>query len=445
MAAVIGALAASWAATPALGASERGPEASSSASRSQLARSLDRRMRSAGSRSGAWFYDVGARKVLYERRPKRRLALASNTKLFTTATALDRFGAAARLRTEVWAAGALRDLDDAGGTDPKSDPSSGESSSRNRRYALDGDLYLRGGGDPAFGSGLFARRYLGGMVTETVSLAEKLKRAGITRVSGRLYADDTLFDRLRGVPYSDWRLTRYIGPLSALSYNSGFSGNTRRRFASDPAIVAAKQLKAALSRRGIRVSGAVRLRRLPRAGASRARIAHVNSPRMADLARETNRASNNFFAEMMLKGLGARHGKAGTTRSGAAVVRSFARRMRTGISAKDGSGLTRSNYASPLAVGRLLERMLSHRAKKSFLASLPVAGRHGTLRRRMRGTAAQDRCRAKTGTLRGVSTLSGYCHTRRGREVAFSILMNRVNPSSAQALQDRMLAIIANR
>ena len=62
----------------------------------------------------------------------------------------------------------------------------------------------------------------------------------------------------------------------------------------------------------------------------------------------------------------------------------------------------------------------------------------------MRGTAAQDRCRAKTGTLRDVSALAGYCSTRFGGQVAFAFLMNYVNPWSARALQDRMAIALAN-
>ena len=61
----------------------------------------------------------------------------------------------------------------------------------------------------------------------------------------------------------------------------------------------------------------------------------------------------------------------------------------------------------------------------------------------MRGTLAQDNCHVKTGTLRDVSALAGYCRARDGREISFALLMNRVNPSSARALQDRIAVAIA--
>ena len=72
-----------------------------------------------------------------------------------------------------------------------------------------------------------------------------------------------------------------------------------------------------------------------------------------------------------------------------------------------------------------------------------MIGRNGTVYNRMRGTAAQDRCHAKTGTLRDVSALAGFCTTTGGERVAFAFLMNRVYPSAARVLQDRMTVALA--
>jgi D-alanyl-D-alanine carboxypeptidase/D-alanyl-D-alanine-endopeptidase (penicillin-binding protein 4) len=81
--------------------------------------------------------------------------------------------------------------------------------------------------------------------------------------------------------------------------------------------------------------------------------------------------------------------------------------------------------------------------RDAFTNSLPVAGQSGTLARRMRGTAAAGRCRAKTGTLTSVSALSGYCFVGSEHVVAFSFLMNRVNLNRARVAQDRMTALLA--
>jgi D-alanyl-D-alanine carboxypeptidase/D-alanyl-D-alanine-endopeptidase (penicillin-binding protein 4) len=109
---------------------------------------------------------------------------------------------------------------------------------------------------------------------------------------------------------------------------------------------------------------------------------------------------------------------------------------------ENGSGLTRRNQASPKAVGHLLRAMARRPEHVAFRRSLPLAAHQGTLSHRMGGTAAEGKCRAKTGTLNGVSALSGYCRSGSGM-VAFSILMNSVDVSVAQDAQDKMAALIA--
>ena len=145
---------------------------------------------------------------------------------------------------------------------------------------------------------------------------------------------------------------------------------------------------------------------------------------MSRLARLTNKPSDNFFAEMLSKDLSmAVHGR-GTTTRGAGVAAAFARRLGSRAKLADGSGLSRSNRASPLAIGKLLLAMQSRDEFQVFEDSLSIAGRDGTLADRMRSGAARGRCHAKTGTLSGVSALSGYCDARSGDTYVFSILMN---------------------
>jgi D-alanyl-D-alanine carboxypeptidase/D-alanyl-D-alanine-endopeptidase (penicillin-binding protein 4) len=164
---------------------------------------------------------------------------------------------------------------------------------------------------------------------------------------------------------------------------------------------------------------------------------------MAEIARRTNVPSDNFLAETLLKVVGAEFGGVGTTSAGAAIVRRTLRGFGLTPRVVDGSGLSPLNRTSPRHVVRLLERMDDSAAAAAFGASLPVAGRDGTLRKRMRATVARDRCRAKTGTLRGVSTLAGYCASTTGARVGFALLMNRVSIEGARRLQDRMLVALA--
>jgi D-alanyl-D-alanine carboxypeptidase/D-alanyl-D-alanine-endopeptidase (penicillin-binding protein 4) len=173
-------------------------------------------------------------------------------------------------------------------------------------------------------------------------------------------------------------------------------------------------------------------------------IAVVRSPTVNSLVNATNVPSNNFFAETLLKLLGAEFGGSGTTAAGASVVERFARSKGTGVHAVDGSGLTRSNRASPQQVVRLLEAMGRSPLGEDFVSDLALSGREGTVAARMRGTAAEARCRVKTGTLTGVSNLSGYCFGADGTETIFSILMGSVGDIGyAHTQQDLMAAAIA--
>ena len=380
---------------------------------------LRTRLGQAGGASGLFVIDTATGKRVCGRKGRVRRIPASNMKMFTTAAALARFGADQRLQTALYRSGEL------GPTG-----------------VLSGNLYLVGGGDPGLSSPDFARRFLGNSGTDLFGLTGVVEAAGIERVTGRLYADDTIFDRLRGVADSGFDTSPYIGPLSGLNFNSGYADSSARRFATDPAIVAADSLADNLRASGVQISSDVSLRALPTADV--AQVGAVSSPRMEVLANETNVYSNNFFAEMLLKSLGARFGSGGSTRAGAVVVKRYARGLGSGVRAVDGSGLSRGNRVTPAQVARLLDAMRDTPVADAFANSLALAGREGTVAGRMRGTAAAGRCRTKTGTLTGVSALSGYCFNRSGKVMAFSILNNRVSSLfEAHRQQDRMAALIA--
>ena len=113
--------------------------------------------------------------------------------------------------------------------------------------------------------------------------------------------------------------------------------------------------------------------------------------------------------------------------------------------AVDGSGLTRSERASPLQIVRLLEAMRESKIADDFIGDLALAGHEGTVADRMHGTAADGRCRTKTGTLTGVSNLSGYCFNRDGKAMIFSILMGSVHDLDlAHAEQDLIAGAVAS-
>jgi serine-type D-Ala-D-Ala carboxypeptidase/endopeptidase (penicillin-binding protein 4) len=372
-----------------------------------------------GSASGLLVVDAETEQVLCADAPGRARPLASNMKLFTTATALSKLGPEYRIPTKVFRDGKV----DANGV-------------------LHGSLYLQGGGDPALGTPGFYSSYLGGLGTNLFSLTPQVKAAGITSITGRLYADDTIFDRRRGVADSGYGTSPYIGPLSGLAFNSGFSGSTSASsFSSDPAKLAGTQLAGSLRKAGVQVPTQIALRPTP---PNAERVAIVRSPTLDRIVNTTDVYSDNFFAETLIKLLGAEFGGAGTTAAGAGVVEAFARAHGSGVQAIDGSGLTRTNRASPRQVVELLLGMQEDEAGEEFIQDLALAGQEGTVASRMEGTAAYGRCRTKTGTISGVSNLSGYCFNRSGRVVAFSILMAGVgNLTLAHLDQDRIAGAAA--
>jgi D-alanyl-D-alanine carboxypeptidase/D-alanyl-D-alanine-endopeptidase (penicillin-binding protein 4) len=384
-------------------------KATKAVSATQLRSGLARLFRRVG-RSGAMVLDPATSQVLFARKARRQRILASNTKLFTTATALSRFRPEGRLETSAWS---MDDVSD----------------------GVSEGLYLRGGGDPTLSTAGLNK------------LADRVRAAGVVSVQGPLHYDDSFLDRQTGIPQHGITGER-VGTLSALTVDNGSP--------SDPAKVAAQRFEDALRREGISIGSSVSPGLVV---PGFLRVADLGSPTMADLIEDTNVPSNNFFAEMLLKDLGGEFGSSGSTPAGIDVVRQFASRQGARFTGENGSGLSRRNKASPASVVKLLDSMIEvdedassdtrleqEQLRDDWIDSLAVAGTSGTLARRMRGTAAQGRCHAKTGTLNGVSALSGYCF-RGGDDadhaVVFSLLMNSVDVNRAHLIQDRMAALMA--
>jgi serine-type D-Ala-D-Ala carboxypeptidase/endopeptidase (penicillin-binding protein 4) len=361
---------------------------------------LSHEMRRASTFSGIYVRDLDADRTLFESKADVARVPASVEKLYTTSAALIRFGAEATLKTTVSGSGFM-------------DPDG----------VWRGNLYLRGGGDPTLNR------------DDLVRLASDLGAAGIVRIDGSVLGDETRFDALRGSYDSGGSYDSDMGGvLGALTLNRGFAKNGR------PATYAAGQLAKVLRGDGIRVEGRSGAGPTP-AGATQ--LASVDSPPMSDLVRLTNVPSDNFLAETLVKDLGAQFGDAGTTVAGVGVVRTTLARFGVRPQIVDGSGLSRADRTTPRDVVRLLEQMHHQELAGSFESSLAVAGRTGTIRKRMRGTPAQDRCRAKTGTLIGVSSLAGLCTAAGGHTIAFAMLMNRAGVTRAHSVQDRITTAIA--
>ena len=369
-----------------------------------------------------WDRTTGRR--LYQLAATAARVPASDLKLATSAAALSLWGPRHRFKTELYLS-----------TLPLTPPAG--------IGMLVGNVYLKGYGDPSLSTVAYEHRVLK-MTTATLApFLTRLKALGVTCITGSVIADDSYFDRLRSAP--GWRPNfegDEIGALSALTINEG--GGEKTPVMSSP-LYAAATLTAMIEKAGIRVNGA------PRFGTVAPGSVLVKITRSAPLAvllEHMNKHSDNFFAEMLTKGLGASFGSAGTTAAGVRVVRHFLADNglhNNAIRLFDGSGLSAWNRFSAADFTRLLTIMASGPDAASYAASLSIAGEDGTLRRRMRNSAAQNNLIGKTGTLSIASCLSGYVRSANHHRLVFSLLMNGspVDFDAALSAQDAISVLLA--
>lgn len=189
-------------------------------------------------------------------------------------------------------------------------------------------------------------------------------------------------------------------------------------------------LATALRERGISVEGEVTTQRVAQAAGREPAgtlLFSMTSPPLAEVLPAFEKPSQNQIGEILLKSLGRAKTGVGSADSGARVVRdqlvAWGARP-DGALVRDGSGLSRYNVVSPETIVRVLDAMRRSPHAELFHRSLPIAGVDGTIRNRMRGTAAERNVHAKTGTLNMVRSLSGYVTTAAGQPLLFSLMAN---------------------
>lgn len=417
-----------------------------------------------GARIGIAAVDLTTGEYLFERDADEGFNTASNTKIVTTAAALALLGPEYRLRTEVLA----EELDDAG--------------------TVTGDLYLRGRGNPGFGS------------DSMQELCRAVVDAGVKKIAGGIAIDASYFDGVDLPPHFDEQPDEHASfraPIGATSLNFNMftvtvqpaprgtgaarvsidpandyialthtvstvaRGRTRlridsveekgtlklvvsgqirrdasprrfRRRAPDPVAFAGTALRRALVAHGISVG---KKRVVTATAPETARlIALHESPPLAVLVRGLGKYSNNYVAEMLLKVIGAEIVADGTPASWSHATGAVERFLIDIVGLApgsfrygNGSGLFESNQFTP----RQMTRVLAHAARDfrwgpDLLGSLSIAGADGTLSRRLEDGPAERRIRAKTGTLAQVSALSGFAAIDGRRPIAFSVLVNDI-------------------
>jgi D-alanyl-D-alanine carboxypeptidase/D-alanyl-D-alanine-endopeptidase (penicillin-binding protein 4) len=366
---------------------------------------------------------------------------------------------------------------------------------------LHGDLGVIGGGDP----NISGRAFDGDSYGAFRLWARELAARGVRRVAGDLYLDDGLFEALEIHP--DWPRQQlaswYEAPVAALSFNdncvlvrvwprqksglvrvetvppvhvfqvtnSAVTTNSRRHnhlavqrhedrlivtgsiyresgplevwvTVPDPVRYFGMAMVDAFAEEGIEVQGRLRpVQRLP--GPVWERVAAYRSS-LLDAIRIANKHSQNFFAESLVKLLGASRCGDGSWRGGTRAVGEFLAGLGVPAGAYhmvDGSGMSRQDRFTPRAVTQLLRHMYLHPWGAQFVQSLPSAGElESSLHSRMTRPPYRGNVFAKTGTIEGVSALSGYAKAASGKVYAFSILINRARDVwQARQAQDRIV------
>ena len=397
------------------------PAALGATQQRSLAQALSSGIQAAGGASAAYVVDLNTGAVLFSSGSQVGHLPASVEKLYTTSTALLRLGPNTTLTTQLLGSGSST-----GGT-------------------WHGTLVLRGAGDPTFGSTSFDRANYGGRGATIQRLVRNLIHGtGIRAVQGRILADESVFDSKRGTPATGYGPSISVeGALDGIAYDRGWLTASGSVFQARPTLFAAQRLADALRGGGVRVPSGTHVSAGMSPRSSKP-LAHVNSPNIASLISLTNTPSDNYFAETLLKDLGARFGGSGSTAAGAAVVRGeLAQVFGIHPTLNDGSGLSRYDSTTPLQVVTLLQKMASN---STFFSSLAVAGETGTLAGVNRGTIAQGRCRGKTGTLNDVANLAGYCRALDGHTLAFAFLSDAIsNPGYVHGVvHPRMTTALAD-
>jgi D-alanyl-D-alanine carboxypeptidase/D-alanyl-D-alanine-endopeptidase (penicillin-binding protein 4) len=400
-------------------------------------------------------------KLIFGLNEQRSFIPASVTKIATATAALDRLGPSFKFQTTLWSSGAVKD------------------------GVLEGDLILKGGGDAAFVS------------ESMWVLVNNFVRAGISKIKGDIVVDDSDFDSVRFDPSREpERVDRaYDAPVGAMSFNwnsiniyirptetgrppavhldpidNGYRVDNKAKTVNkagsdlrvsregnrivvrgtiglkqsevavyknidDPAKWSGENLVFFLAQRGIPVTGKVKRGKKPEIAKL---VASVDSKPLSEHIADMMKFSNNYVAEMLTKDLAAQNGHVpASLDEGMKIVREHVRDL--GIDAKrfvliNPSGLNRRNRIKPIDLARIL--MESHKRFPwfaEFLSSLPLAGLDGTLRHRMRDSAAEGWVRAKTGNLDGVVALAGYAGHKDGSTRAFAFIFNGKKDRGGQA------------
>ena len=348
---------------------------------------------------------------------------ASNTKLFTTATALEIMGGDHLLSTKILA----EDTELSDGT-------------------IEGNIYIKGFGNPTFSS------------EDLEELVNQLYQSGLQKVTGDVVGDDTYFDDVysRDDWISEERANVKLPPISAIVIDRNRTvvgkkrkGRYRNYFVNidNPPLFTAKKLKEILISHGVEVVG----KSISGQATDNTQTLVESSIELRELLKEINKHSDNFYAECLFKTLGSvSSGQQGNSFFSTQAILNYIEDnsiYSTGTTIVDGSGISRFDQVTAGALVGLLEKVYFNiKQFDDFFNSLSIAGVDGTLHKRMVGTSAENNFRGKTGTLNGVSSLAGYVTTADNDDLIVCMMFEFTTGGASiyKKIQDRIIEILAD-
>jgi D-alanyl-D-alanine carboxypeptidase/D-alanyl-D-alanine-endopeptidase (penicillin-binding protein 4) len=376
-----------------------------------------------GTNAGIVIYDPLIQDTIFAFNAKEPMIPASLTKLFTTSTSLSLMNGDYKISTKLFSDD--QNLDDG---------------------VVNGSLYLKG-----FGNSTFTENDLQSMIDFLLS-------RGIRKIEGNIIGDDTYFDNI--YTREDWiedeKANVKLPAISALVLDRNKTvvrQKIRRRYRyvsqnfKDPPLFIANKFKDMLKTSGIEITGSAKKGATP----EKTYLITESNIQLSDLIGLINKHSDNFFAECLFKTLGAvSSGLQGNSLYSQQAIQKFIKGNNIyaeGTEIVDGSGISRFDQVTPLAIAGILEKMyfdLNH--FDDFYNSLSIAGVDGTLRNRLNGTSAENNFRGKTGSLNGVSGLAGYLKDAGGDELIVTIIFeyNRGGQKYYRNIQDKIVSLLAD-
>lgn len=352
-----------------------------------------------GTKTAIMIYNPLTEDTVLSINPAEEMIPASNTKLFTSAVALDLMGGDYLLSTKILS----EDNDLSDGT-------------------IDDNIFIKGFGNPMFSS------------DDLEELVNKLVESGLKKVTGDVIGDDTYFDNVysRDDWINDERANVKLPAISALVVDRNRTTTIKKRRGryrtyfvniKNPPLFAAQKLKEKLISLGVEVKGDPVSSKV----SDSAKILVESSIPLKDVLQQMNKKSDNFLAECLFKNIGAVYsGQQGNSFYSTQAILSYIRDngiFSKGTQIVDGSGISRFDKVTAGSLTGLLEKVYFNvNYFKDFYESLSIAGVDGTLEDRMIGTPAENNFRGKTGTLNGVSSLSGYLTTSNGDDLIVCII-----------------------